>query len=89
VFLLALLPLNIMLSIDNSFYQTLLAAQIGIYVAAVFGYLFENKSIRIKPFFIPYYFLFMNYAAIAGFFRFAGKKQSSTWERSERKISMS
>lgn len=87
VFLLALLPLNIILSLDSSFYQILLIAQVTIYIAGALGYLFENKSIRIKPLFIPYYFLFMNYAAIAGFFRFAGKKQSSTWERSERKIS--
>lgn len=89
VFLLALIPLNIILSIDNSFYQFLLATQFTIYIAAGFGYLFENKSIRIKPLFIPYYFLFMNYAAIAGFMRFAGKKQSSAWERSERKIFVS
>jgi cellulose synthase/poly-beta-1,6-N-acetylglucosamine synthase-like glycosyltransferase len=89
VLLLALLPINVILSVDSKFYQILLVAQIAIYIAAAFGYVFENKSIRIKPLFIPYYFLFMNYAAIAGFFRFAGKKQSSTWERSERKVSMS
>jgi len=28
----------------------------------------------------------MNYAAIAGFLRFTNGKQSSVWERSERKI---
>lgn len=88
LFLLALLPINVILSINSSFYQILLLAQIGIYLAALLGYLFENKSIRIKPFFIPYYFLFMNYAAIVGFFRFASNTQSSVWERSNRKVSL-
>jgi hypothetical protein len=30
----------------------------------------------------------MNYAAIAGFLRFTKGKQSSAWERSERKVMM-
>jgi cellulose synthase/poly-beta-1,6-N-acetylglucosamine synthase-like glycosyltransferase len=88
IFLLTLLPINIALSLESDFYQSLLFLQIGIYLAAFLGLIFENRSVRIKPLFIPYYFLFMNYAAIAGFFRFAGNKQSSTWERSERKVSL-
>jgi cellulose synthase/poly-beta-1,6-N-acetylglucosamine synthase-like glycosyltransferase len=88
VLLVLLLPINFALSADSDFYTILLDIQLLIYAAAFFGYLLENKSIKIKLLFIPFYFLFMNYAAIAGFFRFMLGTQSSSWERSKRKVSI-
>jgi len=88
VLLVLLLPINFALSADSDFYTILLDIQLLIYAAAFFGYLLENKSIKIKLLFIPFYFLFMNYAAIAGFFRFMLGNQSSSWERSKRKVSI-
>jgi poly-beta-1,6-N-acetyl-D-glucosamine synthase len=86
LFLIFVIPLNTYLAKDSSFYQTLLYAHILFYGLAWVGYHLEKKEIKIKAFFIPYYFTMMNYAAIAGFLRFMKGKQSSVWERSERKI---
>ena len=40
------------------------------YFLAILGKLFEHKQVRIKLFFIPYYFVVTNYCMIAGFVRF-------------------
>ncbi len=85
LFLLLAMPLNVLLAIDNSFYTIVLQLQITFYVFAFAGYLLEKREIKFKPFFIPYYFVMMNYAAIAGFLRYLKGNQSSVWERSARK----
>ncbi|WP_316812016.1 glycosyltransferase family 2 protein [Pedobacter heparinus] len=66
-------------------YQMLFAAQILFYLLSLLGLFFESKNIRIKPFFIPYYFCVMNYAVIAGIIRYFKKSQSAAWEKSRRK----
>jgi biofilm PGA synthesis N-glycosyltransferase PgaC len=66
-------------------YTILLVAQILFYVCSYIGLLFEQKNIKIKSFFVPYYFCVMNYAVIAGIFRYINKNQSAAWERSKRK----
>lgn len=85
LFLLLAMPLNVFLAIDNEFYMAVLELQITFYVFALAGYLLEKREIKFKPFFIPYYFVMMNYAAIAGFMRYFKGNQSSVWERSARK----
>jgi biofilm PGA synthesis N-glycosyltransferase PgaC len=39
---------------------------------------------RVKPVKLAYYFVFMNYCAILGFFRFLKGNQSAAWEKSRR-----
>lgn len=65
-------------------YQLLLLAQVGFYLAAISGWILEEKHIKVKVFFIPYYFCMMNYAVIMGIFRFASGKQSAIWEKAKR-----
>lgn len=67
------------------YYTYFLYAQLLFYVLAFLGLLFERRNIKIKAFFIPYYFVMMNYAVIAGIFRYFRKKQSAAWEKSKRK----
>lgn len=67
------------------FYQLLFAMQALFYLLALAGFYFENKHIRIKPLFIPYYFCVMNYAVLAGIRRYSRKQQSAAWEKSKRK----
>jgi poly-beta-1,6-N-acetyl-D-glucosamine synthase len=86
LFMIVLFAITIPLSLNNSFYNSLLFLQSGFYAAAIAGMIMEKKQIRLKAFFIPYYFCMMNYAAIAGFFRYLGAGQTAVWERSERKI---
>lgn len=77
--------LNIFLAFEGSlFYQLILGAQVLFYILAMIGWSLENRQIRVKILFIPYYFLIMNYAVFVGFFRWLKGSQKSTWERAKR-----
>jgi cellulose synthase/poly-beta-1,6-N-acetylglucosamine synthase-like glycosyltransferase len=82
--------LSIIITINTDDYQTLqlysllLFAQIAFYFSAIVGWILENKKIKLKIFFIPYYFFIMNYAVIMGIRRYLKGKQSVNWERAKR-----
>lgn len=81
------LILNAWIAYDTRslFYQVLFSLQVFFYLLSLIGLYFENRNIRIKALFIPYYFCVMNYAVIAGIFRYYQKNQSAAWEKSKRK----
>jgi poly-beta-1,6-N-acetyl-D-glucosamine synthase len=80
-----LVILNVYLAISSSLiYDTLLGCQISFYFFAFLGYIFERKELKIKAFFVPYYFCVMNYAMYRGFFRLLGGRQSVVWEKAKR-----
>ncbi|TZF84764.1 glycosyltransferase family 2 protein [Pedobacter sp. BS3] len=81
-----LLNLFIVLSFPEPVYNILFAGQVLFYLLAVLGYLLESRHLRIKILFIPYYFCMMNYAVLAGIFRYFNKQQSAAWEKSKRKM---
>lgn len=60
-------------------------SQLLFYGAAFSGWLLELKQMKVKVFFIPYYFCLMNYAVIAGMFRYIFLEQSVLWEKAKRK----
>lgn len=66
-------------------YQAILFGQGLFYLLSLLGLVFESRNIRVKAFFIPYYFCVMNYAVIAGIIRYFKKSQSAAWEKSKRK----
>jgi len=66
-------------------YELLFAGQVLFYLLALLGFVMEKRQIRIKVLFIPYYFCVMNYAVLAGIIRYFTKKQSSVWEKVQRK----
>src|ERR1700744_2673565 len=81
------LLLNLIIVLQGSTeltYQVLLLCQVGFYLAAISGWILEERHIKVKVFFIPYYFCMMNYAVIMGIFRFARGKQSAIWEKAKR-----
>jgi cellulose synthase/poly-beta-1,6-N-acetylglucosamine synthase-like glycosyltransferase len=85
LFLPFILVFNVLLAFSgNSFFQGVLAVQALFYAAAWAGYLLEKRKMRIKAFFIPYYFCVMNYAMYAGFVRLVKGRQSVLWERAAR-----
>jgi hypothetical protein len=51
---------------------------------AVAGRFFAGKNLKVKVFYVPYYFLFMNLSVFAGFYRFIRNKQSAVWEKAAR-----
>jgi biofilm PGA synthesis N-glycosyltransferase PgaC len=66
-------------------YKLLFICQLAFYLFSLLGFIFEKRQIKIKPFFIPYYFCMMNYAVIAGIGRYLKGSQSAVWEKSKRK----
>lgn len=79
--------LNIRICLDSPevVYRLLLAGQGLFYLSALLGWWLERRSVKIRAFFIPYYFCMMNYAVLAGIFRFFSGKQSAVWEKARRK----
>ena len=80
------LILAIHFGFDNfsNIYTLLFYAQIIFYAASLLGWYFENKKIKVKILFIPYYFFIMNYAVFLGFRRYLAGQQSVNWERAKR-----
>ncbi len=82
--LLLLLVVNIILASSSTFFLIVLGLQILFYLSALIGWKLENKKLKVKIFFIPYYFFIMNYAVFMGFGRYIKKSQSVNWERAKR-----
>lgn len=71
-------------TIQSPFYALLFYLQILFYLFAYIGFVLQNKSIKWKIFFVPYYLVMMNHAIVLGFLKFLGKKQSVNWTRANR-----
>ena len=83
--MLILLPLNFLM-VGEGFYKLIFVLQIIFYVAAFIGILSRGQRVGIfKPIsklcYVPYVFCLLNFAALAGFFRFIRAKQDIAWEK--------
>lgn len=65
-------------------YELILYFQIVCYVLAIIGWYFENRKIRFKILFVPYYFIAINFASIRGIIRYFKGTQSVKWEKAKR-----
>lgn len=85
-----LLILNAIITYNSGFtnfddiFTYLFYGQVAFYFFALLGWYFENKEIKIKLLFIPYYFFIMNLSVYLGLKRFMKGKQSVNWERAKR-----
>jgi poly-beta-1,6-N-acetyl-D-glucosamine synthase len=86
-FMMAALLLNLLVVLGGAggIYQAMLLCQAAFYIAALLGWLFEQRHIKVKILFIPYYFCMMNYAVVAGIIRYLSGRQSVRWEKAKRK----
>ena len=66
-------------------YLLVLFGQVLFYGFAMLGWIMQSRSIKVKIFFIPYYFCMMNYAVFAGIKRYLFSSQSVLWEKAKRK----
>ena len=87
--LLLLIPAGLILALnegitDFGFYSVLFWLQILFYCAALLGWYLENKSIKVKILFVPYYFFIMNLSVFLGLKRYLKGSQSVNWERAKR-----
>ena len=82
--LLAILIVNAVLATQSGLFLFILALQVLFYIFALIGWMLEDRKLKVKIFFIPYYFFIMNYAVYMGFARYLKKSQSVNWERAKR-----
>jgi cellulose synthase/poly-beta-1,6-N-acetylglucosamine synthase-like glycosyltransferase len=87
--LLLLIPINLTLGLSEGLfsggiYGILFWLQVLFYMAALLGWYLENKAIRVKALFVPYYFFIMNLSVFLGFARYIKGSQSVNWERAKR-----
>ncbi len=68
----------------GNFYALFFYVQCICYCVALMGWYFENRKIRLKAFFVPYYFVMINYASVRGILRYLIGKQTVNWEKSKR-----
>lgn len=87
VLLFALFPLNLFIVIYGSpiIFMFLLIAQILFYALALIGKIQEDRGVKNKFLYVPYYFLFMNYNVIKGFFYLMKRKGNGTWDKAKRR----
>ena len=81
-----LFVLNGLLLTQGNLYIALFVAQALFYAFAWVGYLNQQNPKQQKVFFVPYYFMLMNYAVWAGFFRYRKGAQSAVWQRAQRAV---
>jgi cellulose synthase/poly-beta-1,6-N-acetylglucosamine synthase-like glycosyltransferase len=89
VCLLLLIPSGLVLGLNEglnspNLFSFLFWMQVLFYTAALIGWILENKKIRIKLLFVPYYFFMMNFSVFLGFLRYMRSSQSVNWERARR-----
>jgi len=87
--LLLLIPSGIVLAIREGIlkfglYSILFWLQLLFYLCAILGWYLENKSIRVKLLFVPYYFFIMNLSVFLGLKRYLKGSQSVNWVRAKR-----
>ena len=68
----------------QNIYPWLFWGQLLFYIAALTGWLLEDRNIKVKLLYIPFYFFIMNLAVYLGLFRYIRKQQSVNWERAKR-----
>ncbi|MEE9364207.1 MAG: glycosyltransferase family 2 protein [Cellulophaga sp.] len=91
ILLLLIIPMNLKLALDvglfsMQLYSIVFWSQILFYAASLLGWFLENRQIRLKVLFIPYYFFIMNLSVYLGFFRYLVGNQSVNWERAQRAV---
>ena len=87
VLIITLLTSNIFIAIDhpgNDLYNWTLYAQIVFYLLAGIGWMMARSGKKTGLLTIPFYFVFMNYCLVKGFFKFIRRKQTVLWEKSLR-----
>jgi len=87
----ALLPLLLLTNIyivntgqGQELYSGLLFCQLFFYLLAIPGWMLVRSGQKAGMLSVPFYFVFMNYCLVKGFFRYLRGKQTVLWEKSLR-----
>jgi hypothetical protein len=82
-----LIPINLVLVValtQNQTYFFLLIGQCLFYGAAIVGSILQEKKLKSKFLFIPYFFLMQNISVFQGMARYYKGSQSVLWEKAKR-----
>lgn len=87
--LLCIIPINYILANQSgmdigNIYTILFYGQMLFYIAALLGWFLENRKIKVKLLFVPYYFFIMNLSVFLGLRRYLKGSQSVNWARAKR-----
>jgi poly-beta-1,6-N-acetyl-D-glucosamine synthase len=78
---------NILLqNTEGGTYTYVLWCQMGFYAFSLLGWLFDFLKMKVKLFFIPYYFCMMNYSVYRGFIKLIMGTQSVVWDKAKRAV---
>ena len=67
------------------FYEITFLFQVIFYGLALLGYYFQQRKIKIKAAFVPFYFSFMNLSVFMGLYNLIVGNYEVTWEKAVRK----
>lgn len=85
-----LFPVNLLILFQSgnieptNFYLCFFICQLIGYLMVYIGWQMENRKLKFKKMFVPYYFFSINYASVLGIIRYFKGKQSVNWEKSKR-----
>ena len=71
-------------NLEFMIYEFLFWAQVAFYGAAILGWFFEQMKMKVKAFYVPFYFCMMNYSVYRGLGRLISGRQSVVWEKAKR-----
>jgi hypothetical protein len=69
--------------LDEPFFMVFFILQNIFYIFASIGAILRRGHVRTKIFFIPFYFVMVNAAAVAAIFTFLSGGRLSSWEKAE------
>lgn len=69
---------------SSPFFRFALVVQVFFYAAALIGCLFSKLGKRPKVFYVPFYFVFANFAIVKALLRWPFRKYDYAWKRTER-----
>lgn len=78
------LIIPLILAGNSPVYALLGLGSILMMLAALAGYIVRNRSTKIKVLYIPYYFIYMHYCVVLGWFKYFSGNQKVTWEKAKR-----
>jgi len=78
--MIGMLASNVVLA-GEGLYRALLAGQLAFYAWAAFGFLFQQRMMRVRFGLLAYFLVAIHLAYLVGFIRFMRRRQEALWQR--------
>jgi hypothetical protein len=84
VLIVSALVSNLFLLGNNKMYVVSIALQLLFHGTAALGFYLNLRKRKVKMLHVPFYFDFMHYCVVVGWFRYAMGNQKATWQKATR-----